>query len=214
MLGLRKHGAVPLLRMVRGKQHATSDHHEEDARQGGLTMKKMTEEDINASPVDSDDEVEEPSRRDSPLPPTSSRSSSNSRAQGRGGARQTGKRGSKKSDRRPRPPRPGVYEQGKADKVVMGWVNEKENVGAALARPAEKRSAEDAIFGGMEYSRVKKARAGPKTYTSNIHAPQFSAARKPGAAKGYGRSKSACLYRQAVCIRILQNHRDVWQLSR
>ncbi len=70
-LGITRRGAKPLLRTVGGKPHAADSDHEEDAtRQESRAQSKakpmLDEEDINAEPMSSDEELKAPTPRQPP----------------------------------------------------------------------------------------------------------------------------------------------------
>lgn len=160
--------APKLLRRVAWEQHASPDDHEEDAGRG-VAVREMTEEEINADPIDSDDEivVQAP-----PPPSQTSQASTSSRPAKKATRRST-------RDTRIRIPKQGSYSKGQANKAGKGEDEEKENVANIPTSSAEKRGAEESIF-GMEYSSSKRRKpTSTGTYSGNIHAAPSSTYVKP-----------------------------------
>ncbi|KAF2682777.1 hypothetical protein K458DRAFT_488515 [Lentithecium fluviatile CBS 122367] len=164
---LPKQGASKLLKIVGGKPHASSDDHEEDASPAA-SAKEMTEEEINADPIDSDNEIE---AQVPPPPSQTSQTSTGSKASRKAkaaGAEQKGTRRSAK-ETKIRPPPRGSYHKGQAAKGGTGGEAEKENVDEVPTSSAEKRPAEESIFGGMQHQGPKRLKSAA-TYRSNLHA--------------------------------------------
>ncbi|KAF2118232.1 RTC4-like domain-containing protein [Lophiotrema nucula] len=186
-----------LLRVVNGKEHASSEDHEEDdpdmARAyfgyNAPSTKTMDEEDILADPASSSDEQTSPERRvESPRPlnavPKRTAPVQNIFVPPQG-----------KNAKRPSPstkinaPRAGTDGKAQTDKLSQSSQNEdKENASRSPASSASKRSADDSDrpFGGMEYGNRTKLRrvenTTKKTFVKSSSAPQ----RTFGKLKSYG----------------------------
>jgi hypothetical protein len=181
---LSRQGVKSLLRTVGGKPHASSDDHAEtadtcisDAKPAG-----MTEEDINAEPISSDDEMANPEPEvevevvdiSSPAPPRKKRAQPLVAADSQKPRRTT-------QTTRPRVPTKGAFESGKREKegrrTKGKGEDEKENTwevpGSQSSSSSAKREAEEPgiveMFDSYAFGLPKKQRVGYGS-TTNIHA--------------------------------------------
>lgn len=184
---LRRNGPR-LLKTVSGKPHASSDEHDETSQTSqkvkGSTS-EMTEEDIYAEPISSDEEAQPP-------PPRSQTSETYTSSKGKRNARATSKplgTNSKRiqKSRKIQIPRTGSFEKGRAHKASSQGEDEKENGGDSPASSAEKRKVDEGFGFGMEYGGPKRQKTTPITTCSNIHAGSSSTTYSK---KAYGKKAS------------------------
>jgi hypothetical protein len=180
---LGRNGAK-LLKVVGGKQHASSDDHEEvTGPRPAVAQREWTEEEINADPIDSDDEPV----TQAPPPPLQSLQPSISKLAKNVKPTKTQSKGTRKSARKIHIPRQGSYREGQKAKAGWGEEEEKENVAEPPTSSGEKRSA-DGMF-GMEYSGSKRWQpASSSAHTVNIHAPPARTQPQPKK-RTFGRNK-------------------------
>ena len=120
MVGQTRYNARKLLSMVGGRPHADSEDHD-----GPLPVRKdlmMEQADIDAEPVSSDEEVNEPARLPSPPP----KRNSPTKASASDSARQSQRPG-RRTLVAPRAPRTGTYARSQAEKEKLAAVEDKEN---------------------------------------------------------------------------------------
>jgi hypothetical protein len=189
-----------LLRKIGDRQHASAADHEEDAVHE-IVAKEMTEEEINADPIDSDDE---PAAQAPPRAIRSAQTSTSSRPAKNTSTVKTLVKATKKSTRaaKIRAPRQGLYRGGQAGNAGRGGDAEKETAEVLPASSAEKRGVEEAIFGfGYLGPNTKRRKpASTATYGGNIHAsgPTYMKSRT----KTFSRNKG-----KRMTIRSLENPR-------
>ncbi|KAF1839958.1 uncharacterized protein K460DRAFT_349497 [Cucurbitaria berberidis CBS 394.84] len=185
--GLTRKGAPPLLRMVGGKRHASDKDHEEPAYKGrpdtNEKAKKRKEEEeeeeekeeqlINAEPLSTDDELQQP-------PPRPSPSSRRKIAVPIKKVDAELKQPQRKSSRKAPPiraPAKGSYQSGKADKATKGVEDDKEN---ATSTQSSVEASEDQGWGFAEEFRLPSPKKQKTQYganargassRANIHAP-------------------------------------------
>ena len=208
---LKRNNAPRLLRKVGGQEHASEADHEEDARQAAAKRKEMTEDEINADPISSEDENpqaarvmgkdlaeddinaepltpddEEAGTAPRPPPTETAQTSNSSKRSWSSKSTKAASTGSRRSGRGTgvQIPRPGSYQKGRREKVKISSEEEKENVGSASKSSGVKREAVESIFGGMEHLGPK--RRATQTAPKNIHAaaPAKYNVGKTGANKG------------------------------
>ncbi|PVI02484.1 hypothetical protein DM02DRAFT_612879 [Periconia macrospinosa] len=206
---LLKRNAPRLLRTVGGKEHAGPQHHEEEAAsQRSAKNKQLTEDEINADPMSSSDEIEaEIIRRSelrSPPPPlaskTSKRAVDSKRMNKKSTSVNNGSAKTKRTKKQPAKtmsvPSTGQYSEGQRNKRKINGVadEEKENIRESSNGSRDNWEGEFG-WGTQSSASSKKQRvSGPTTYssssrsnTSNIHASQATNGKKTTYKKGFQR---------------------------
>lgn len=172
--------AAPLLRQVRGKPHASSEDHKEEA-ESNVARGLLSDDEIYGDPLSSDDELVAPI---SSLPSVSSAKDEASEDKLRelqpklsaASPRVTmaaSKKERTKRKPRVRPPGKGTFERGRKEKAPLAETAEAENnAGSSQPQSSAKRrkgSGEDHIF-SMGYE-ARKPTANQRGYGKrNIHA--------------------------------------------
>lgn len=196
---LRRHHVPKLLKIVRGKQHARADDHEEEfgieqerTATAMAAQLKDFEDPLSASPISSDDEAPAPVKQPSPPPPPPRRIAT---AQAFKSAKSKSKTvdfdstpAKRKSNRQVKPilPPRGAFNRSQAEKnkrkELEGGDEEKENanIGPSAQPEFRKRSAEfedDGPKWRSEFPALKRQKK--IEYTTNIHsAPADKAANR------------------------------------
>ncbi|KAJ4372208.1 hypothetical protein N0V83_003982 [Neocucurbitaria cava] len=176
VIGLTKRGAPPLLRKVGGKRHATNEDHEEGAYEvrpnasNKSAREKEEEQSINAEPLSTDDELQQPPPRTS----ASSRPKIPLPAENRDGELKKPQRKASRKEPAIRAPTRGSYQSGKMDKAKRGIEDDKEN---ATSTQSSVEASQDQGWGfdpdlsQPSSSKKQKTRYGtqPTAATRNIH---------------------------------------------
>lgn len=194
---LRKDDAPKLLKMVGGKEHAgPEDHAEENTARQSAANKQLTEDEINADPMSSSDELEAEiirrSERRSPSPPlpikASKRATDSKRTNKKSTSASNGSANTKRTKRQQAKtmsvPNRGLFREGQNNKRKINGTTgeEKENIGEN-SNDSRKKYEEEFGWGSQSTAPSKKQKlSGRTTYgssgRSNIHASQATSGKK------------------------------------
>ena len=187
--------APPLLRMVGGKRHASDKDHEELQYKGRPIVneksRKKDEEErlINAEPVSTDDELQQPPPRPSP----SSRRKLPAPAETVDAELKQPQKKPSRKGQAIRPPAKGMYGGGKVDKAKKGIEDDKENTASTQSSVV---ASEDRVWDfDEEFSSQPSPKKQRTQYGANGKVASFTNIHHAPPAKKFGKGPSKTLPR-------------------